>query len=455
MPQEMVARVTCPNCQQPFQVRAEQVLDVRDDPSAKSRVLNGAVNVAMCPNCQMRGGLHLPFIYHDPENELALVFMPMEAAQNEVERQQEIGRLTSALMDSLPAEDRKGYLLQPQIFLSHETLVKEILKAEGVTEEMMAEQEAKAELLSRMLDTSSDEVLGAMIKENNDKVDAAFFQLLTANLRMAQSAGQSEQAQKLLDLQSKLFELTSEGRKLRARAQVLDRFQEEPTRERLLDLLVDSQDQETRELLVTYGLSLLDYRFFQLLTARVDGAEGDERERLAGLRKEILRIRDEIEEVVRAEYEARAGLLRDLLLSDDPEALARRRRNELDDTFMNMLLSSINDAERAGNQEAVKSLRAIYEMISGLFAEGMPAELRLFNQLMEADEDEIDSLLEENEELVTARLLEFLERLQAQLQQEDEAESEANADAIARLDLLVTKVRGRASSGPRVAVPGA
>jgi hypothetical protein len=403
----------------------------------------------------MRGGLHLPFIYHDPENELALVFMPMEAAQNEVERQQEIGRLTSALMDSLPAEDRKGYLLQPQIFLSHETLVKEILKAEGVTEEMMAEQEAKAELLSRMLDTSSDEVLEAMIKENNDKVDAAFFQLLMANLRMAQSAGQSEQAQKLLDLQSKLFELTSEGRKLRARAQVLDRFQEEPTRERLLDLLVDSQDQETRELLVTYGLSLLDYRFFQLLTARVDEAEGGERERLAGLRKEILHIRDEIEEVVRAEYEARAGLLRDLMLSDDPEALARRRRNELDDTFMNMLLSSINDAERAGNQEAVKSLRAIYEMISGLFAEGMPAELRLFNQLMEADEDEIDSLLEENEELVTARLLEFLERLQAQLQQEDEAESEANADAIARLDLLVTKVRGRASSGPQVAVPGA
>ena len=51
MPQAMLARVTCPNCNNQFQAPVEQVLDVRADPSAKSRVFNGLVNVASCPHC--------------------------------------------------------------------------------------------------------------------------------------------------------------------------------------------------------------------------------------------------------------------------------------------------------------------------------------------------------------------------------------------------------------------
>ncbi|HHN94160.1 MAG TPA: hypothetical protein ENK17_05275, partial [Anaerolineae bacterium] len=53
----MLARITCPNCKQQFQAEVEQILDVRADPSAKFRVLNGLVNFARCPHCGMQGAL--------------------------------------------------------------------------------------------------------------------------------------------------------------------------------------------------------------------------------------------------------------------------------------------------------------------------------------------------------------------------------------------------------------
>ena len=163
MSQVLLARTTCPNCQNQVQTPAEQILDVRKDPNAKMRVLNNLVNVTVCPHCGMRGALNMPFLYHDPDQELALVYMPMEVGRDNMEQQQLIGNLTSAVMNDLPPEERKAYLLQPQMFLTMENLSNKILEADGITPEMIAEQKAKAELLQRMLDASSDEVLEAMI----------------------------------------------------------------------------------------------------------------------------------------------------------------------------------------------------------------------------------------------------------------------------------------------------
>jgi hypothetical protein len=180
----MVARVTCPNCQTQFQVPIEQILDVQADPEAKVRVLNGLVNLAVCPNCRTGGTLNLPFLYHDPEKELALVYMPMEAGRDDLQRQQAIGKLTGAVMNSLPPEQRKGYLLQPQVFLTMENLFNRVLEADGVTPEMIAAQKAKADLLKRMIEATSDEVLEAIIKENDEAIDAEFFGILTANFEL-------------------------------------------------------------------------------------------------------------------------------------------------------------------------------------------------------------------------------------------------------------------------------
>jgi len=398
----------------------EQVLDVRADPSAKVRMLNGLVNATICPHCGMRGALNLPFLYHDPDKELALVYMPMGAGRDDLERQQAIGQFTQAVLESLPPEERKAYLLQPQVFLTLENLSDKILEADGVTPEMIEEQKTKAELLQRMLDATSDEALEAMIKENDDAIDVAFFRLLAMNVELAQSAGQAASTQRILGLRNKLLESSSEGQVIKARGEMLEALRAEPTREKLLELLVQTHDERARKILITFGRTLLDYSFFQSLTSRIDSASGkDEQERLSALRREILAIRDRLDEEARALYEERAALLRDLLLSDDPERLARQRFLELDQAFFNVLTANLEEAQAAGDAESVKALQAIWGLVLLLAEETLPPELQLLNRLMAVEEDaEIERLLQENRDLVTEQLVPLLEEAEAGIREE-------------------------------------
>lgn len=441
MSRVMLARVTCPGCRNQFETPVEQVLDVRDDPGSKIRVLNGLLNVATCPHCGMRGALNLPFLYHDPDKELALVYMPLEAGRSDLDRQQAIGKLTSTVMDSLPPEERKMYLLQPQILLTLENLANKILEADGVTPEMIAQQKAKAELLQQMLDATSDQVLEAMIKENDDSIDIDFFRLLGLNLEMAQSAGRAADAQRVLALQSKLLEWSSEGRAISARSEMVEALRAQPTREKLLDLLTQAPDEPSRELLVTFGRPLLDYSFFQALTARIEAAPDEaEQERLKALRKGILDTRDRLDEAAQALYEDRVGLLQDLLLSDDPETLARRRSQELDETFLNMLAANMERVRASGDGAAVQALQSIWDLVMRLTEESVPPELRLINRLVTAESDaEVETLLQENHDLVTEQLVQFMEEAEAGMREQGASE------AAGRLASVLEKARGMAA----------
>jgi hypothetical protein len=416
----------------------EQVIDVREDPGAKGRVLNGMVNVAVCPQCGTGGALNMPFMYHDPENDLALVYMPMEAGRDDLERQQAIGKFTQQVMDDLPPEERKAYLLQPEVFFTLENLTKRIFEVEGITEEMIEEQKAKADLLRRMLEATSDDVLEALIKENDERIDADVFRLLSMNLQMAQSAGQTADVQRMLNLQEKLIELTDEGQKIQARNEALETLREDPTRENLVELVVNAPDEETRQILIVYGRPLVDYRFFQTLSARIEATDDEEeKQRLTDIRKEILELREELDEQARAVFNARGELLRDLLLSDEPEQLARQRFQELDEAFLQVLTANLEEAQAAGQQEIVEDLEEIWRLTVSLIQETVPPALRLFTRLMEAEEDEIESILEQNQELVTEDLIQFLEAAQGDMEEEGEEE------ALQHLQVVLEKARER------------
>jgi hypothetical protein len=403
----------------------QQIFDTGQDPSAKQRVLNGVTNVAQCPHCGMRGAMSVPFLYHDPENELALVYMPMEAGGDREQREQIIGRLTRRVMDQLPSEQRKAYLLQPEVFLTMDNMIKRILKEEGVTEEMLEEQQEKARLLQRMVEATSDEALEAMIETNDDAIDETLFYMLTRNLEMAQAADQEAAAQKLRQVREKLLELSTEGQAIQARNELLNALREEPNRDKLLQLLIEAPDRETREMLVTFGRPMLDYLFFQNLTSEIDAAKDEEeRERLTELRQEILDTRDRLDQEAQALYGSRAALLRDLLTSDDPKGLARRRIDEIDEAFLNVLGANLQQAHEQEDQEALEALRAIWDVVMSLMEEAMPPELRLINRLMAAeDEQEIERLLEESRNLVTQRMAQFVEETEASAREEGDLET--------------------------------
>jgi len=363
--------------------------------------------------------------------------MPMDANRDNMQRQAAIGQITRAVMDSLPVEERKGYLLTPQIFMTMDNLVKKVLDEDGVTPEMISGQRSRAQLIQRMLDASSDEVLDTIIQENTEIIDDDLFRLLSMNLNMVQSRGDEVNEQKMVAVRDKLMEVTEKGRVLKERVDLLEALQEEQTREKLLELLIEAQDEITRQALITIGRPLVDYSFFVGLTSQIDATEDpDEQERLKGLRQEVLDVRDKLDQATQAVYQSRSELLRDLLMSENTAKLARRRFRELDEIFMNVLATNLEEAQKVKNEQAIKALQGLWRLILRLVDEATPPQLKFFSQLMGAeDEAAVDKVLEENKKLVNDRLLEAME------QAVESIGAEGSAEEVGRMQLALGKAR--------------
>ncbi len=436
MAQRLMARVTCPNCRQTFGMPLEQILDVEMDPSAKARLLAGQINLAVCPACGFASILEVPFIYHDPRKELALIYMPMAAGRTDMERQQAIGALSRAVMSTLPQEQRKSYLFNPQVFLSYESLVNRVLEADGITPEMVQAQRDRADLLKRLLAASTPEERMALIQENEAMLDEGFFRILSFNLEQANAMGMTDALQQLMEVRTLLLEQTAVGRKLAARSRALQALQAEPTREKLLDLLVEAEDPTTRAVLVTFGQPLVDYLFFQKLTRRIESETDEEkRKRLEALREEVMGVREQIRAQAREEVRAKLQLLRDLLTSEQPELLARRRLMDLDDLFLNVLASEMEGAQQAGDRETLSRLQEVWQLVIRILQEQVPPELRLLTELVEApDEEAMRQVLETNSRMLTDSFLALLERVVQDMQarREEVAQKAARALELAR-----------------------
>ena len=289
-------QIKCPQCGQPITAEVDQILDTGVDPQAKAKILSGAFNVAQCPHCNFQGPLATPFIYHDPAKELLLTYFPPELALPRDEQEKAIGSMINQVMENLPQEERKGYLLNPQPVLTIKGLQERILEEDGVTKEMIEEQEQRVKLIQRLMDMD-EATLEATAKEEDENIDEQFFAILGQLAQATASGGDEAGARKLAELQNQLLPLTTYGQKVQAQSEeiqaVVNELQEmgeDLTREKLLELVLDAMDNEVRlETLVGVARQGMDYEFFQQLSEKIDASEGDEKTNLGMLREKVAR----------------------------------------------------------------------------------------------------------------------------------------------------------------------
>ena len=106
--------IACPNCRQSIVADIDRLFDVNHDPSAKQKLLAGSFNIVNCPYCGFQGQASTPIVYHDPDKELLLTFIPPDVSITRDEQEKVIGTMINQITNRLPQERRKGYLLQPQ-----------------------------------------------------------------------------------------------------------------------------------------------------------------------------------------------------------------------------------------------------------------------------------------------------------------------------------------------------
>jgi hypothetical protein len=422
--------VNCPQCKQPIQAELTQLFDVGKDPTSKQRLLSGAFNIVQCPYCGYQGNYASPIVYHDPQKELLITFVPPEVGLPKNEQERIIGSMINQVMSNLPQEQRKAYLLQPQASLTLQGLVEQILEADGITKEMIQANQQRMNLIQRLINATED-VKAEIVRQEDKNIDSEFFGILDRLIQSNVVTGDENVGVRLTELQKYLLsettfgkELSSQLQEIEAAVQSLRDAGKELTREKLLDLVIKAPNDIRLEALVSLARPGMDYVFFQQLSEKIDRARTDGRTRLVELREKLLQMIDAIDERVAVQVKQARELLSTILGSEKLEEAVMQNLPAIDEFFLQELNRSLEQANKDGDQDKLVKLQQISKAISQ--ASQASQAIQFIEALLKAqDETSRKKLLEENKEQITPEFLNTLSNIVYQVQSGEDLELSA------------------------------
>lgn len=414
-------RVNCPNCRQPIVADIQQLFDVGEDPSAKSQLLSGLFNIAQCPYCGYQGNLSTPIVYHDPQKELLLTYVPPDLGLPRDEQERLLGAMINQAVNRLTPEQRKGYLLRPQAHLTMQSLIERILEADGITRDMIQAQQDRVNLLQRLSSAKDEEVLGSIIEQEDQLIDSDLFSILGRLLESASVSGDRESAEKLQAIQTTLLERSTFGQQIKRQAEEVEAavksLQEagrDLTREKLLDLVIQAPNETRLSALVSLTRPGLDYTFFQMLSERIEKASGEEKEKLTKLREQILEMTSQIDAQMQAREKQARQTLNQMLQEKDIQTAALQKLDVIDDFFVEILTDELETSRKSGDLERSAKLEQIANVVQQASA---PPEIQFIQEILEEEsEEDRRRILEDNQDKITPDFFQYLQGLISQMQ---------------------------------------
>lgn len=417
----MATPITCPRCGTPYMADVRQLIDVGQEPYLKQALLSGQLNVAACPQCGATGQISTPVLYHDPEHQLFMVYVPQELNMPRNEQERFIGQMVQQVMNALPQEKRKAYLLQPETILTMKTLLERVWATEGVTPEMLEKQRQQQEFL-RTLMTADDDVVDYLLKERGREITDEMIAALRQALGQAEQAQAEKELVRFSNLLAKLMRNTEAGRRMQQQQAAMHKLQVDVkkaggqfTPQILVNhIIANVHDVQLAMAIAVTGQTALDYEFFSLLSQEIE-----KRQKLGGetaaaslitVREQLHQLYQSLQEQSRAILDQAEATLQAILNAPDKEAEIRGRVAEIDDAFMYILSNRIEQAEQRGQTIEAAALHHIHETINQMAENQLPPEVRFINDLMEAQSDEeMRQVLTANPHMVSAEMVEMLE----------------------------------------------
>ena len=435
-------QVNCPSCRQPVVVEVQQVFDVAEDSLAKQKLLSNSVNFLHCPFCGYQGMLALPIVYHDPNKELLLTFFPPDLKTPINEQEKQIGPLINRIIDRMPQEKRKAYLLQPQNMLTYQTLVEKVLEADGITKEMIEEQQKKVRLLERLLTTPKEDRV-AIIKQEEDQFDLGFFSIFSSILQSVLDQGDEASKNELVELQQQLYENTKVGKELKqlsretenALKSLQEAGKEGLTREKLLEVILNAKTDTEISTIVGLTHSGMDYIFFQLLSEKIEAASNDEeKHKLLDLREKLLKQIEEINNQIKTEMNKSKDNLEKILQAENIEEEVTKNPEVINDFFIQNLQNEIAYARQKGDSERLNKLDQLMGVIEKYSAP--LRQIKLLETMLEIeDETALDKLIEEHQGELTDDFISLLNNVIAEYEK-----SAKDVNLLNKLKLIYKKV---------------
>jgi hypothetical protein len=407
LPPQPVA-ITCPNCRTNFQTPVFQLVDVGQQPELKQALLSGRLNVAVCPKCSAGGLLATPLVYHDPDKQLFFSLFPQEVQAKPEEQERFVGTLQGIVMQSLPADKPKGYLLNPRRFITLTSMLDAILEAEGISKEALAAQRKRTELLGRLLQADQDEAaIQKLVDDNRDALDYEFFITLSAYVEASEAEQDTESLERFTKLRDQLLAITGFDGQLPG--------MDEPNVSAAVDALLNADEAKLPELIAEYR-DAIDYDFYDEVTSRAESArtEGNtaEAERIETRRSLILETTEHMDRDAQELFEGAAQTLREVLEAPDTRQALAERREQLSEAFMLVIAANKDAAMRGNHSDIVGRLEEIERMAVEVVQESLSPEERFIGQLLSTEEPkDATKLLRQNAARITPDLVKRINEL--------------------------------------------
>lgn len=434
--------VNCAHCSFPFQIPVFSIIDVKRNPELKPALLSGELNAARCPSCGQVNYIGGPLLYHDPDHEFLAVYIPMQANIPETERQKIIGELTNALMNALPAEERRGYMFAPQQFFDLEALIRKILEYDGVTSDMLEASKRKLDLLEKLLSLQNDELAFNMaVAENKSLLDREFFMLIADAIERYRNLNQEDRVKALEALRERLMPVTEFGQRLLKQRKAVESLGARPTRQQVLDAIL-AGDKDEVEAIAIAALPLLDYQFFQTLTERIEAAPEEEREALIEKRELILSVLEAIRKMEEQAMAAATRVADELIKAEDLEQAIMELAPMIDERVLEALSIQMQIARQEGAEAVVQRIQRVLDTLQKSVSESMPPALNLIFRLAEADyPHETKVLLTENKEIVNDEFITLLELFIKDIQESGSYEPKTLEHLLRHLRNVLTQAK--------------
>lgn len=435
-------QIACPRCRQIIPAQVEQLFDVTADPASKQRLIGGVSNRARCQFCGYDGNLATPVVYHDADKELLLTYFPSELGLPANEQEKLIGPLINKVVNNLPPEKRKAYLFRPQAFFMYQTMIEKILEGDGVSKEMLDEQQKRVNLIQRLMQITTADVRAEVIKQESAMLDEAFFAIFNKLVEAAIASNQQQTAQMMSAIQEELMEGSEYGRKLKAQfgeleaaIQSLQAMGSGLTRETLLDVLIAAPNPQRVQALVSLTRNGLDYSFFQIMTEKIDKSSGEERVKLEELRNQILDYTNQLDKAAEGQMKQADAFIEEILAAPDvAQATAENIEQFNNDTVAKILEAKLRDASQKKDSARIEKIQ---QVVMVLQQASTPPELELINELLESagDEQSLQAALKAHAAELTDELPGMIGSLMQQIETQGE-KTEQNAEIMRRLDII-------------------
>ncbi|MCD6425068.1 MAG: hypothetical protein J7L35_06140 [Anaerolineales bacterium] len=406
-------QTSCPNCGQALAAEIFQVIDVNKEIRLKEVLLAGGLNFAQCQVCGFQGQLPVPLVYHDKEKELLLTFTPPDTSKTMQEKEAALAPLLKQVIDNLEPKDRKGYLFQPQSMLTMNNLVKNVLLADGITEEMIQDQQEKMKLLDTLFNQDG-ETLKKTIIENNENIDREFFAMF-AEIAQRIIANRDEQSiEKIKIVQDVLMaetdigkEILTETQEIQAATQSLEALGKNLTRGSLLELIIKAPNLERVKALAGLVRPAMDYEFFQTFTERIEAAEEKDRKEMVEKRNLILKVTQEIDEQLKQKSAAAVETINQIIENELIKENLMQNIGLVDQFLVQALTEQINLAEEEKEDERKTKLIKLFQIIQELMT---PPELKKVEELVAISDNgnKLEAVLNEMDPDLSEKVISYL-----------------------------------------------